>query len=167
VDPLDDNVLVAINKLWRNDVPSKVCVFGWRLLLQRLPTRAALNRRGVLINPHELSCIFCSHQIEDSDHLFFSCLFCKGVWEAFSRWIGKRIPTGVEGWNHFLLFGDLVKAKKIARVSYLIWLPTTWNIWKLRNNVIFNGSTPDGSSLLDDIKTTFWIWFTRRHGRNS
>ncbi|PNX60714.1 hypothetical protein L195_g060318, partial [Trifolium pratense] len=31
--------------LWRNDVPSKVNFFGWRLLLERLPTRMALHHR--------------------------------------------------------------------------------------------------------------------------
>jgi hypothetical protein len=91
-------VLVVINKLWGDDVPSKISVFGWRLLLQRLPTRAALNCSGVLLNSHNLTCIFCFLNIEDSAHLFL-CSFSKGVWEAVSRWIGKRIPTGVEGWN--------------------------------------------------------------------
>ncbi|MCI36007.1 hypothetical protein A2U01_0057229, partial [Trifolium medium] len=43
VAELDPNVLVAIRKLWRNDVPSKITVFGWRLLLERLPTRMALH----------------------------------------------------------------------------------------------------------------------------
>jgi hypothetical protein len=51
---LDANVLVAIKKLWRNDVPSKIHVFGWCLLLERLPMRSALNHRGILTNAHEL-----------------------------------------------------------------------------------------------------------------
>ncbi|PNX61812.1 hypothetical protein L195_g060848, partial [Trifolium pratense] len=44
---LDSNVVIAVKKLWKNDVPSKVNVFGWRLLLEKLPTRAALNHRGI------------------------------------------------------------------------------------------------------------------------
>ncbi|GAU51106.1 hypothetical protein TSUD_141480 [Trifolium subterraneum] len=43
---LDHNVLLAITQLWKNDIPSKVLIFGWRLLLERLPTRLALNHRG-------------------------------------------------------------------------------------------------------------------------
>jgi hypothetical protein len=51
----DANVLAANKYLWRrNDVPSKVNVFGWRLLLNRLPIRSALNRRGILFNSHDL-----------------------------------------------------------------------------------------------------------------
>jgi hypothetical protein len=167
VEQLDVNVLAAINKLWRNDVPSKISVFGWRLLLQRLPTRAALNRRGVLLNSHDLSCVFCSATVEDYAHLFFFCPFSTAVWVAVSRWIGKPIPIGEEGWKHFIKFGECVKTKKGGRVRHLIWLATTWNIWKLRNNVIFNGSPLNASSILDDIKTFSWAWFTGRAGRKS
>ncbi|CAJ2643625.1 unnamed protein product [Trifolium pratense] len=42
---VDENVVHALNQLWVNDVPSKVNVFGWRLLLERLPTRLALVRK--------------------------------------------------------------------------------------------------------------------------
>ncbi|MCH89372.1 putative ribonuclease H protein, partial [Trifolium medium] len=45
IEVSDPNVLTAIRQLWRNDVPSKVSVFGWRLLLERLPRRTTLNRR--------------------------------------------------------------------------------------------------------------------------
>jgi hypothetical protein len=30
---IDDNVVDALQQLWANDVPSKVSIFGWRLLL--------------------------------------------------------------------------------------------------------------------------------------
>ncbi|PNX94729.1 hypothetical protein L195_g017907, partial [Trifolium pratense] len=35
--------------LWLNDVPSKVGMFGWRLLLAKLPTRASLASRVPLL----------------------------------------------------------------------------------------------------------------------
>ncbi|MCI07213.1 hypothetical protein A2U01_0028278, partial [Trifolium medium] len=36
----------AVKILWKNDMPSKVNVFGWRLLLEKLPTRDALASKG-------------------------------------------------------------------------------------------------------------------------
>jgi hypothetical protein len=39
---MDDLVAVKINalkRLWKNNVPSKISIFGWRLLLEKLPTR--------------------------------------------------------------------------------------------------------------------------------
>ncbi|PNX55215.1 hypothetical protein L195_g048842 [Trifolium pratense] len=32
----------ALQQLWLNNVPPKVNIFGWRLLLEKLPTREAL-----------------------------------------------------------------------------------------------------------------------------
>ncbi|CAJ2654228.1 unnamed protein product [Trifolium pratense] len=163
----DALVLEAIQRLWKSDVPSKVNVFGWRLLLNRLPTRTALHHRGILTNHHELSCVFCFQQAEDENHLFFSCPFSKGVWNKVLSWLGTSLQTGVEGRDHFLLFGDLFKMKDKGRVRYLVWLATTWNISNLRNKVIFKGNIPDVSSLLETIKLHSWLWLTSRYGRKT
>ncbi|MCI05671.1 putative ribonuclease H protein, partial [Trifolium medium] len=42
---INTNMLTSLQQLWKNDIPSKVGVFGWRLLLGKLPTRAALASR--------------------------------------------------------------------------------------------------------------------------
>jgi hypothetical protein len=41
------------------------------------------------------------------------------------------------------------------------------DLWRLHNNVIFNGVIPVASTLLDDIKVTSWMWLTRRYDINS
>jgi hypothetical protein len=149
---LDSNVMDAIQELWKNDVPTKVNIFGWRLLLDKISTRAALHHRGILRNPSELSCTFCFHQSEDSSHLFFFCPFAISVWEEIFKWLGQHIMPLQEGWNHFQSFGALVKTKKGHRVRHLIWLATTWCIWNLRNQVIFNGAAPNVLKIVDEIK---------------
>jgi hypothetical protein len=165
---LDGNALISIKKLWKIDAPSKAIVFGWRFLLDKLPTRADLNHRGILINSSDLHCIFCTLNVEDSEHLFLGCQFSKAIWNAVARWLGKNIQTGVDRWNHFLLFGDLVRLKKGGgRISRLIWLVTMWSIWKHRNEVIFKGVTPDAIALLNNIKMISWLWLSNRYGRNS
>ncbi|PNX99941.1 cysteine-rich receptor-like protein kinase, partial [Trifolium pratense] len=45
VSLMEANESEALSRLWKSDVPSKINVFGWRLLLNRLPTRLALHRR--------------------------------------------------------------------------------------------------------------------------
>ncbi|MCH91156.1 putative ribonuclease H protein, partial [Trifolium medium] len=102
ISVLDCNVLKAIQKLWKNDVPTKINIFGWRLLLEKLPTRVALNRRGILLNPHDLPCIFYFRASEDCSHLFFHCSFVTRVWEAVYRWVGQDVSSNMEGWNHFI-----------------------------------------------------------------
>jgi hypothetical protein len=122
-----------------------------------------------LSNPLELSCTFCFHQSEDSSHLFFRCPFPTSVWEAIFKWIGQHINPLQKGWNHFQ-FKPLelwLKPKKCNRVRHLIWLTTTWCIWKIRNQFVFNGAAPNVSQLVDGIKYFSWSWFRGRFGRKT
>jgi hypothetical protein len=46
---MDDLVAVKINalkRLWKNNIPSKINIFCWRLLLEKLPTRETLFHKG-------------------------------------------------------------------------------------------------------------------------
>ncbi|CAJ2650181.1 uncharacterized protein LOC123904681 [Trifolium pratense] len=63
----------ALKCLWLNNVPSKVSIFGWRLLLEKLPTREALYKKGIITNIHERCCVFCYNEVEDTQHIFFKC----------------------------------------------------------------------------------------------
>jgi hypothetical protein len=44
----DDDKMLALKKLWKNNIPLKVRVFGWRLLIEKLPTREALFHKGTI-----------------------------------------------------------------------------------------------------------------------
>jgi hypothetical protein len=59
----------------------------------------------------------------------------------------------------------MVKTKRGNRIRHLIWLATTWSIWKHRNNVVFNGGLPNASVLLENLKAISWIWFSGSSGR--
>jgi hypothetical protein len=70
----DVETITAVRKLWKNDVPSKLGEFGWRLLQDKLTTRAALASKGIISNnSHALVCAFCFNVVEDNNNLFFSC----------------------------------------------------------------------------------------------
>ncbi|KAK2430956.1 hypothetical protein QL285_029238 [Trifolium repens] len=62
----------AEDLIWHRQVPSKVSIFAWRLLRDRLPTKTNLVSRGIL--PPDLH--FCASgcgDIETAQHLFLSC----------------------------------------------------------------------------------------------
>ena len=65
-------------ELWKLRIPSKVAVFVWRLLRDRLPTKVNLCRRHVEIN--DLQCPFCRSMEEDATHLFFHCSKITPIW---------------------------------------------------------------------------------------
>jgi hypothetical protein len=72
---IEHDIALMLQIMWLNDVPSKVDIFGWRLLLSRLSIRAALASRGIITNPNELSCALCFREVEEIHHVMFTCRF--------------------------------------------------------------------------------------------
>jgi hypothetical protein len=55
LDSLEDSKVISLKKFWKNNVPSKISIYGWRLLFEKLATREALFDKGVISNHHERS----------------------------------------------------------------------------------------------------------------
>jgi hypothetical protein len=147
--------------LWFNNIPSKVSIFGWMLLLEKLPTKEALYNKGIITNTHERCCVFCFNEVEDIHHIFFTCTVSSLIWSKVFRWMGVNPISFVDISNHFTLFGDLLKGGHYKKFRHLIWLATTWSIWRKRNNIIFRGEFVNISSIssLDQIIYIAWFWF--------
>ncbi|KAI5384585.1 hypothetical protein KIW84_071548 [Lathyrus oleraceus] len=62
----------TLELIWNTKIPMKVKIFGWRLLLDRLPTRSNLVVRGAISNIHDKVCVFCFNFVEDNNHVFIS-----------------------------------------------------------------------------------------------
>jgi hypothetical protein len=139
--------------LWFNNIPSKVSIFGWMLLLEKLPTKEALYNKGIITNTHERCCVFCFKEVEDTHHIFFTCTVPSLIWSKVFRWMRVNPISFVVISNHFTLFGGLLKGSHYKKFRYLIWLITTWSIWRKRNNIIFRGEFVNISSIssLDQI----------------
>lgn len=76
-----DNIWLNSNGLptrWNKQLPIKVNLFIWRLLLNRLPTRDNLVARHINI-PSSL-CPVCRKEVESVLHLFLRCDFTDQVW---------------------------------------------------------------------------------------
>jgi hypothetical protein len=64
--------------------------------------------------------------------------------------------------EHFIHFGNIIKDKVHKRCPHIIWLATTWSLWRMQNNFLFQGGSVNLSLLLNQIKFMFWFWFTGR-----
>jgi len=129
---------VVVTTLWNKQVPLKVVLFAWRLFRDRLPTKDNLLRRGVIPFDSRL-CIVGCNTVETSYHLFLHCPPFGSVWQFLLRWLGlsTALPLGVvDHFNQFSLAGGSVKAH--GAILQIIWFATTWEIWKERNNRLFN-----------------------------
>ncbi|KAK2418965.1 hypothetical protein QL285_041111 [Trifolium repens] len=76
-DHLSKQLRKAIHLLWKFSAPSKILVFGWRVLQRRIATMDALQMRGILGHNCDLLCVFSRCEAEICDHLFLSCPIAK------------------------------------------------------------------------------------------
>lgn len=68
-----DQTLQDLNTIWKTNIPSNVQTFCWRLLLNRLPTKIQLEKRGVISGGYNIVCPLCFFEDKDVNHLFLSC----------------------------------------------------------------------------------------------
>ncbi|GKA75683.1 RNA-directed DNA polymerase, eukaryota, partial [Tanacetum coccineum] len=74
---------------WCKILSIKVNVFVWRAMLNRLPTRINLDRRG--IDMDSLLCPCCNTIVEDSNHVFYSCNVALELWNKIAVWLDLHI----------------------------------------------------------------------------
>ncbi|GAU26515.1 hypothetical protein TSUD_361480 [Trifolium subterraneum] len=150
--------LRVFDQIWKSPAPSKVIVFPWKLLRNRIPTKANLALRGIQVVGGSLNCVHCVGSGEDASHLFMYCNFAAQVWNSIFRWIGVTIVIPP---NIFLLFDCMRGAapnNKIAKGFSLIWHTTLWVIWKSRNSISFGSGTIDLGQAVGEIKLLSWRW---------
>lgn len=89
--------LQVFSAVWKSWAPSKVIVFSWQLLLDRIPSRSNLIRCGVQLSIDGRGCVFCNGPFKSSVHLFISCPSFFLVWYQVSRWLGWEfvMPLGL------------------------------------------------------------------------
>ncbi|GJZ33226.1 RNA-directed DNA polymerase, eukaryota, partial [Tanacetum coccineum] len=115
----------------------------------RLPTRVNLSRRGVLLDSH--LCPLCNAAMEDVQHVFFRCDVARVVLRKICRWwdLDWQEICSFSDWDAwFLSFRLSSRLKSILEgVFYVAW----WRIWRLRNQLVFDASPPNRSTIFDDI----------------
>ncbi|KAL4563958.1 hypothetical protein LXL04_028007 [Taraxacum kok-saghyz] len=125
---------------WNRMVPAKMNVFAWRLMMNRLPTKVNLDRRG--IDCGSIRCGVCDDDLETVNHLFFSCEMAVDLWTKVVKWWDIDIPlcsTMREWatWMHGVRIRDGAK-----RCLEAVCLTTMWVIWMYRNKFLFDPVKP-------------------------
>ena len=69
---------------WNRLVPRKVNVLGWRIGIDRIPTRFNLSRKGIMVE--SLMCPVCKRQGETALHLFGRCSEIAPMLGCIARW---------------------------------------------------------------------------------
>ncbi|CAJ2669290.1 unnamed protein product [Trifolium pratense] len=148
----------ASGLIWHRQVPLKVSICAWRLLRDRLPTKANLVHRGILSTEAHF-CVSGCGEVESAQHLFLYCSSFGSLWSLVSSWIGSSLVTAQTLSEHFVQFTDSAGGSR-ARRSFmqLVWLACVWVVWTERNHRLFTGSANSVQHMLDKIKTFSYRW---------
>lgn len=127
---MDESIIHLFDMLWITNVPRKILIFGWRLLLNRLPTRVALSNKGVINGSHNLVCPFCFVVEESLPHLFFNFMLNFLVWEQIYKWLDMpfQFELNASGTN-FNSFCFMIKGRVQNKICLLMWIAVCWAVW--------------------------------------
>jgi hypothetical protein len=150
-------------KVWKSWAPSKVIVFSWQLLQDRVPTRQNLLKRRVIRDPGDALYAFCGSSIESVDHLFVTCVFVSPVWYSILRWLDFQFVSPVSIISVFQGFIGSGRGRKNRLGWLLIWHATVWAMWNSQNDVIFARGTVCVDSLVDKVKLSSWKWYLAKN----
>jgi len=131
------NTVAEVSDLiWHKHVPLKVPILAWRLLRNRLPTKANLVARGILGQDAHL-CVSGCGEVETTQYLFISCPIFSELWHLVRAWIRMSGVDPVDVSDHFLQFTHLIGGAATRRsFMQLLWLLCVSVLWTERNNTV-------------------------------
>ncbi|KAK1419033.1 hypothetical protein QVD17_28189 [Tagetes erecta] len=157
---IEENCLPSNNQVYHDSkwVSSKVNVFVWRALIDRIQTNGALNHRNIMPSP---SCTSCGADYETPDHTLINCEHAVKVWHAIFSWCKiPIIPVNSVG-QILSIPNTLPVTPDTRKIIHTVFLTGLWCIWKARNERIFNKSTMSNATM-GDIKSLSFLWLNSR-----
>ncbi|XP_058741005.1 uncharacterized protein LOC131613343 [Vicia villosa] len=155
---LHESTKEALELLWETKVPSKIKIFNWRLLLDKLPTSYHLIRRNIIPDVMENRCPLCAASEENTLHLFLNCPTTATVWKQVLTWLDREHSIQIDIIDHFLSFNTTFKGKYGKNKERMVWMDTTWSVWRMRNDLLFNSIEVDVGELVFNIKLVSRLW---------
>lgn len=119
-----------LKKMWKLNIPHKVKVFSWLLILNRLQTRERLHKHISIICAN---CPICNVDGENQDHLFISCTFAKQVLSTVPGLNPTKAnnPLGLLDWFNALGSTDNDNLSNLS-----LALLVCWQVLGERNQVV-------------------------------
>jgi hypothetical protein len=159
---LHDFEASIFHKIWKSPTPSKVVVFLWKLLYDRIPTKENLLLRGIIQQGNGSFCVWCGDFRESSIHLMLHSKVAMIVWYEIFKWL---IVVIVMAPNLFYLFDCLIgatRSKKERKGFVLVWHSTLWCIWRAQNFNIFRNLVKSPLEVVEEVKVLSWRWSVDR-----
>ena len=151
---------VGTKTRWTKSVPIKVNVLAWKVMVDALPTRWNMSRRG--INIPSMLCPICGMGVESSSHLFFRCEVSRQIGQSLAKWwdIPVQDVDSYDDWKGWLV--SIRLGSKLKGVLEGVWITMWWYIWWYRNKMLFDDNPPKKACLFDRIVTSSFQWCSSR-----
>ena len=143
------------SSIWKIKAPSKLKHFLWKVLAGALAVKDRLRSRGIQL---DTTCAVCSSASESICHLLFNCPLAQEVWERSNI----KIPRG--GFSRSSVFLNvyhllIVNGKNGNEVQSKSFIWIMWQIWKGRNELVFERRQTNPISILSKAIEDANIWF--------
>jgi hypothetical protein len=128
--------------IWSTWAPRKCKFFLWLVAHNRCWKADRLARRGL---PHPERCPFCDQEDETIQHLLRACVSSRQFWQQLLRCFDlldlapQTILAGFFEW--WQQAGETLN-KEAHRGFHSLVVLGAWILWKMRNDIVFNGASP-------------------------
>ena len=152
-----------VPNFWSSLVPLKVNILVWRMMVNALPTKVNLQRRGILLT--SIECGLCHSREEDLDHCLFRCNKLDPLWRKVWAWCdlsGARTDSVISFKNMLLTHASHRIRNELV---HAIIMATVWLIWNRRNRVVHSPQEDANKILQEDlfpavqILANLWIFY--------
>ncbi|CAL1401621.1 unnamed protein product [Linum trigynum] len=129
---------------WKVDGPQRVKPFFWLVLHNRLLSNAERRWRHFATAD---GCTVCGGRPETNSHVLRECSYARAVWaEVLSDEPDVFFNTSIDHWVMHYLSGQ----RKI--IDSPLFEVTCWNLWKNRNNWVFEKQLASTQQLLNQVR---------------
>ncbi|CAN6248749.1 unnamed protein product [Urochloa humidicola] len=136
-------------KVWANAATPRCKQFLWLLHRERLPSSVLLFHKNIVDAP---SCALCA-AAEDQDHLLMRCPRARRVWKLLGWPLVPYLSSFRDIWDVPQLPEHLPTAIRSAIITAVLW-----NIWKARNDLVFNHAFKPPRAILLAVQADLNLW---------
>ncbi|XP_062233892.1 uncharacterized protein LOC133931081 [Phragmites australis] len=150
--------------IWKSWAPLRCKFFVWLAVLNHCWTEDRLARRGL---PHPSVCPLCDQAEETIQHLLISCVFARQVWFIVFQKFGLHnlVPqpdtSPLSGWWYRVIKGVDKQSRKDLNTFIILIM---WELWKHRNDRIFNNVLPSLNLMVRDVQMKDYLVRCRGQG---
>lgn len=142
---------------WKFRAPLQCRFFVWLAMKNRCWISDRLARRGL---QHQDTCPLCNQEDETMSHIMLQCVFSRAFWLQLCTALDKPdwTPTRTSTLPVWIL-GKCIQGMHDKDLRALLTLGF-WELWKHRNDIVFDGESPSLQRLLGRILVEGRAWRT-------